>query len=366
MCEQKLVQDKPRRYDVRSLVLLGCSHEASDGSSLNAEAALKLANWKVLSIHGTGDQEASLLSAQVFHAQHRAIGHRLRLVTGADHSFSGFVGAVSKLTNDVFEGARRLNQDDIGASAADGGACTLLVSFSGHADLSGTRPGSRMLGSTGVVWLAEELKSDLGVTSLDLSCNNIRASGATALAAALEVNTTLKSLDLRSNALLGARAIGAALQRNKSLTRLDLQTNGLGANGAAALAAALEADRTHLTALNVRDNAMLAWGAAAIAGALRTNTLLVELDLAENLIKESGAAAVAEALALNSTLTALSLRYNGVRAGALPLGRALARNEGLQRLDLRDNDMSTEEASFLRRATSARRAMLLELDLVHL
>ena len=63
-----------------------------------------------------------------------------------------------------------------------------------------------MLGSTGILWLVEELKTDETVLSLDISCNNIRASGATALAAALELNSTLTSLDLRANALLGSGA----------------------------------------------------------------------------------------------------------------------------------------------------------------
>ena len=31
-CEQKRAEKPPKRYDVRSLVLLGCSHEAADGA----------------------------------------------------------------------------------------------------------------------------------------------------------------------------------------------------------------------------------------------------------------------------------------------------------------------------------------------
>ena len=404
-CEQKRADPLPKRYDVRSLVLLGCSHEAADGSTMDASRAFKV-GWRVYSVHGGEDDDAEVISAQVFHSMHRGHGHQLKLLAEADHGFSGFVPAVGAAVNDWFEGARRLTSDDLattvlrsGGGRGEGSSLLLLGGCGGgagsgedggdedggerrkgagagdregkgggamprkdnddgeeargraprrvaaHVNLSGTRPNSRMLGSMGIVWLVEELKADTRVLSLDLSCNSIRATGATALATALELNTTLSSLDMRSNALLasGARAFGRMLRTNRALTCLNVRSNGIGACGAAALAEALASSGCALTCLNLRDNAIMAWGAAAIASALHSNSSLSELDLSENLLKEGGAAAVGDLLRRNAVLTSISLRYNGLRSGAVALCGGLASNATLRTLDLRQNDLGVAE-----------------------
>ena len=268
-CEQKRRILSPKRYDVRSLVLLGCSHEAADGSTMDASRAFKV-GWRVYSVHG-GEDDDAVISAQVFHSMHRGHGHQLKLLAEADHGFSGFVPAVGAAVNDWFEGARRLTSDDLattvlrsGGGRGEGSSLLLLSGCGGgagsgedggdedggdedggerrkgagagdregkgggamprkdnddgeeargraprrvaaHVNLSGTRPNSRLLGSMGIVWLVEELKADTRVLSLDLSCNSIRATGATALATALELNTTLVALR-RSNSLLASGA----------------------------------------------------------------------------------------------------------------------------------------------------------------
>lgn len=374
-----------KRYDVRNLVLLGCSHEAPDGLPFDAHQAFD-AGWKIFSVHGTEDEEAQIVSAQVFHSAQRAAGHRLRLVAGADHDFDGHVPLVSNVINDWLEGARRLTAND-NAAGLHGTKRILLATarraeqsvgdethgdgveadgeddeepegsgeagVPSHVSLSGTRPGSRMLGSSGMVWLVEELKTDTSVLSLDLSCNNIRVSGGTALAGALESNTTLTSLDLHSNALLSsARAFATMLLRNQSLTHLNLRTNGIGANGAAALAKALGTDQCRLTSLNLRDNSIMAVGAAALAVALKANPVLKDLDLSENLIKEAGAATLAEALGSNGSLTALNLRYNGLRSGALQVAKMLMINTSLRSLNLAQNDIDGKGVRAVAKALS--------------
>ena len=360
LCERVLAEPPPKRYDVRQLCLLGCSHEGPDGAPFDATDAFEH-SWRMLSIHGTEDVIADLLSAQVFHSQHRGCGakrtnedhHRLRLVPNATHSFNKHLSAVGGLINDWFEGARRLGSNDLGASLGaaaggeDSGGPRLLRGESGcdeppsHVNLSGTRANARMLGN-GVLWLAEELRNDTTVRSLDLSSNNIRHAAANALASALEVNTTLGSLELSHNNLLGngAQTLAASLQNSKSLTRLGLKSNGIGATGAAALAVSLASNRCSLTSLNLRGNGLTAVGAASLAAALKSNTNLTELDLSENLVKETGATALAEALNTNASLTSLSLRYNGIRSAASKLAASLTSNTTLNSLDLKQNDLS--------------------------
>ena len=62
------------------------------------------------------------------------------------------------------------------------------------------------------------------------------------MAAALEKNTTLTSLDLFENYIdeEGAASVAAALEKNSTLTSISLDGNNIGAEGAAILAAALE------------------------------------------------------------------------------------------------------------------------------
>jgi hypothetical protein len=82
----------------------------------------------------------------------------------------------------------------------------------------------------GLPAIAAALETNSTLESLDLWRNNIGVDGARALAAALERNTTLSDLDLQSNLIgdEGVRAIATALQRNTTLTSIDLEDNNIG------------------------------------------------------------------------------------------------------------------------------------------
>lgn len=58
-------------------------------------------------------EQAPLLRAELFHAQHNASGHNLRVLEGATHDFGSSMAQLSTSINDWFEGARRLTADDI-------------------------------------------------------------------------------------------------------------------------------------------------------------------------------------------------------------------------------------------------------------
>ena len=67
---------------------------------------------EVLSIHGAADEVAPLMRAQLYHARHPS--HRLRTIEEGGHHFEGDAAvAAATALNDWFEGARRLNGDDI-------------------------------------------------------------------------------------------------------------------------------------------------------------------------------------------------------------------------------------------------------------
>ena len=96
------------------------------------------------------------------------------------------------------------------------------------------------------------------------------------------------------------RALAEALEKNTTVTSLDLKSNGIGDEGAASLAAALEKNLT-VTSLNLRVNGIRDDGAASVAAALEKNSTLTSIDIGRNLIGTKGAARLAAALDKNST-----------------------------------------------------------------
>jgi hypothetical protein len=86
------------------------------------------------------------------------------------------------------------------------------------------------IGDRGAGLLACALKTNRGLTALDLSINPIGDAGAAALAEALQVNDALQSLDLGLTLVRdeGAKRLVQALQINTSLTRLLLALTPVG------------------------------------------------------------------------------------------------------------------------------------------
>jgi hypothetical protein len=83
--------------------------------------------------------------------------------------------------------------------------------------------------------------------------NVIEPEGAKALAEALQVNTTLRTLDLSWNKIgvAGAKALAIALKFNTTVTELYLDNNDIGVDGVKALADALQSNKT-LSSLELR------------------------------------------------------------------------------------------------------------------
>jgi len=77
-------------------------------------------------------------------------------------------------------------------------------------------------------------------TSIDLSRNDIGATGAQALATALERNSFITSIDFTDNSIRasGAQALATALERNSSITSIDLWSNFIGTAGTQVIATA--------------------------------------------------------------------------------------------------------------------------------
>jgi Ran GTPase-activating protein (RanGAP) involved in mRNA processing and transport len=210
------------------------------------------------------------------------------------------------------------------------------------------------LGACAAGALAAQLHTSATLRELDLQCSDLGDAGAASLSRALLLQPphgALAVLHIGSNLIgaAGATALAAALQVNTSLRELYAEDNLFGADGAAALGIALCHNKT-LTALDVSGCRIAAAGAAAIAAALVENVALTELFMGGNAIGDEGAAALGRALARNTTLTALDASDNAINAsGAEALGTA----SFLHSLDVSSNAIGADGAAALGRCLRA-------------
>ncbi|XP_068745826.1 NLR family CARD domain-containing protein 3-like isoform X1 [Montipora capricornis] len=195
------------------------------------------------------------------------------------------------------------------------------------------------IGDSGAVALAKAMEFNSTLTFLALSYCKIGDSGAVALARAMEFNSSLTELNLGLNEIgdSGAGALAKAMERNSTLTELDLFENNISSFGAEALAKAMEVNST-LTSLGLSISGKIGYsGAAALAKAMEFNSTLTSLELFLSNIGDSGAVAlrVAEAMEFNSTLTSLALSYCKIGdSGAVALAKAMEFNSTLTSLAL--------------------------------
>ena len=167
------------------------------------------------------------------------------------------------------------------------------------------RFGFKGLGDAGATELASVLSTGTckNLEGLDVSCNDIGAIGASALAVALRKNHVLKTLDLSTNGVgdAGVTALADALNSNSSLTYLDVHACGIHDAGATALAQALE-NNCVLSVLNLKANYIGDAGAIALAKVARRSKSLRALITSSNDIERAGEQALEEAVYDNDNL----------------------------------------------------------------
>jgi len=126
----------------------------------------------------------------------------------------------------------------------------------------------------------------------------------------------ITNLDLRGNNIgfEGIRCIADMLHTNKTIQILSLEWNVIGSNdaGVGLLAACLEVNST-LKELDIRNNRIGPEGASAVARAMKSNTGLCSIDIRWNEIGTKGGNAFLQSLLnSNKTLCVLKLCGNGV------------------------------------------------------
>ena len=152
-----------------------------------------------------------------------------------------------------------------------------------------------------VTALAKYLKhNDIKLTTLDLSSNELSIRYLTSLTKVLEINKTLTKLNLSNNSVY-ACDIARVLKYNSTLTTLILSNTGIGfLDEVIPFAEALKRNTT-LTTLDLSCNKIRSRMIIAIVEAVKKKTLTL-LDLRGCNIGADGAKAIAEALETNTRI----------------------------------------------------------------
>ena len=214
----------------------------------------------------------------------------------------------------------------------------------------------KLCGDDGIGQYVNELKEALqaNTTLISLKLCNINNNGAVNIAKAIQMNTTLQTLDMSHNQISklylptntitgeGAKVVAEAIQVNTTLETLDLSFNRLSDDGASFISDILKS----LQQLNMCRNDISSKGAKVIAEANRLNTTLEKLDLSFNKLSDDGASFISDGLKTNMSLQELKMSKNNITSeGAKMIAEALQLNTTLKQLDLSINKIFDDGAT---------------------
>ncbi|XP_078351297.1 uncharacterized protein LOC144636031 isoform X2 [Oculina patagonica] len=204
----------------------------------------------------------------------------------------------------------------------------------------------RLLGAKGGRALAAALELNTTLASLNLHDNYLEGEGGAAIAVMLKENCYITDLDVSSNKL-GSRGcywMCDMLQNNVTLLKIDLSNNGFTDKDTVYLLEAFKGNEK-LTWMNLSHNKFSEKSGENLGLAISFNDALEYLDLSWNHIRRKGAIEFANGLRTNCTLKTLNLSFNGFSDdGAVALGEAIRANNTLTELDISNNRITTQGA----------------------
>lgn len=209
-------------------------------------------------------------------------------------------------------------------------------------------------------------------TTIDLSYNKIRNSGAKAIAVYLTQTKNLTTLNLSGNNCeqLGIEKLATALYGQGTLTVLKLAKNPVGDVGMAKLADAMLGN-TKIVEADLSDTDLGTVTLMKIASVLRADPQLAKLNIASpNLysLEEETTIAIAKSLGQNTTLVELNMSFHGMQDhGAGWMSEYLRKNFTLNSLDLRCNKITPTGVASLAASIARRQTpCVIALDGCHL
>ena len=178
------------------------------------------------------------------------------------------------------------------------------------------------------------------------STENLGKDGAVAISEALNVNASMKKLNVLSNSIgdegyemltqvAEAKGIGSLCGLDESQTEVDLSKQNLKPIDAKLIAWELTTGyvSASLTSIDLSWNDLRKDGAVAVANALHVNASLTELNLNGCSIGKDGAVAIAKSLEVNASLKSIDLSWNQLgKDGAIELAKALHVNASITKL----------------------------------
>ena len=176
---------------------------------------------------------------------------------------------------------------------------------------------------------------------LNLAYGHLKLEDCPTISEALGKTRRLTLLDLRGNDQVGdasAKLLAEGLRTNRTVTTMDLSDCHIGDEGLGHLCEALKVNKALHTLLLGLNPDISHVGAAKLGEALQHNKTLRAVSLYRCNIGDEGAAHLAQALEQNSTLESLTLFNNNIgNDGAQKLLDSMNQNDTLQKLELRCN-----------------------------
>ncbi|XP_069807895.1 leucine-rich repeat-containing protein 45 [Dendropsophus ebraccatus] len=190
------------------------------------------------------------------------------------------------------------------------------------------------------------MKESSGKEKLDLSAQNLSIESCQVLGPLLQNDVTFSHVIL-SDCMLsedGLKHVLQGLRNNVVAKYLDLKGNNLRGEGAEALAKLLR-HNTSLVSLTLEWNNLGMWedGFSSLCDGLSCNQTLQRLDLRNNQISHKGAEELSTALKHNFTLRELDLRWNNIGLlGGRALHDCLQSNKTIMKMELSGNNIPSD------------------------
>ena len=190
---------------------------------------------------------------------------------------------------------------------------------------------------TAAFFIAEGLKMNTALKTLDLRYCSIHSSGAEDLSRAVVLNVVMEELNIGYNAIgdEGVAHLSEALKQNKTLKVLNVSSCKMTDNGVASLADALLINNT-LKELHIDSNWFGDKGIALLSKYIKQNKMLKYLGISSCNMTDTGLASLFVALCMNNTLERLNIRSNNAltKHGVICSAEAFSKNSGLVELQL--------------------------------
>ena len=185
------------------------------------------------------------------------------------------------------------------------------------------------------------LNNNVELKELDLSHNNIQATGATIIFEMALTENLHKFIISHNNINDNVEFLETFLSRNTSLEELDFSHNNLQAAGAIKVC---RANLSKLTGFNISHNDITIDAADDIGAFLSHNTKLRKLDLSGNDLQAIGYTSIFKKFQIMSNLVSLNISHSSViKEAADELATFLLHNTSLQELDLTCNQLAPSD-----------------------